>query len=394
LQREVIAKASNVQEHLTAPNQSEERWPYTKIFQRQIKEELGENTVTRFILNPQNFKDLQNSPNQFFTEDFFNQSLNPSLWVLAPDLGENWLEIKLYPRILNSNKFFGLIVWMGAIVLLALLMSYIFVRKINAPFLKLTKAIKQLGKGQHTKLDLQNMPNEILYVYKSFNKMIENLIKTDQERAVMLAGISHDLRSPLTRLRISLELLKDDVIDDWHQKTINFMIEDIEASDQIIGQFIEYASSVTKPKKFTKSDLTPILQSICDSFNKKNNYVSLNIPKALPLLDLNSVSINRMFYNLLHNSFKYGANKVQINAFIKNNNLIIEVIDDGFGINPEIIDKVLVPFVRSDTARTSLGAGLGLSIVEKICEQHQGKIKLQNLEPKGLKVTVWLPIKT
>jgi len=375
--RQTIANAANLQEHSESPLQNVEHWPYTQIFSRQLQEELGANTQIKFSVNPDN----KFAP--------FERSLNPSLWVYAPHLGANWLEIKLYPRILNSNKLIGLIVWSFSILLVSVLAAYLFMRQINAPFAKLLAATKQVGRGRLEKIDLKNAPSEILILYQAFNKMIEDVATANTERAIMLAGISHDLRTPLTRLRLALEMLQS--AD--NKELVQGMIMDVNDGEQIISQFIEFVQHSRANKNFNACDMSAILTEITATFERLGNQVDLHINEDLPPFLGQEISLKRMFYNLINNAFNHGAKMAQITAFVQDQNLIITIIDDGHGINPLQLEQVFMPFMCGDLSRHKLGSGLGLAIVQRICEQHFGAITLENILPNGLKVMVSLPLK-
>jgi len=367
-QRELLANEVKLKTHPKneAPQVSEEHWPYTQIFQKQMKKELGKNSKTLFQLEPA-----------------------PVLWVFDPDLNEDyWVSIEFYPRTLTGDKLLGLIFWMGAVVLAALVLSYIFVKQINKPFAKLIVAVRNLGKGhdKQTKLNITaNTPYEIIEVYQTFNKMLDDLEQADKEREIMLAGVSHDLRTPLTRIRLGLSLLENQD----NKQLINGMVDDIESANNIIGHFISFVREHQSDP--VSCDMHQLITSTVNSFNQTTFKVKLNITETLPNIVGHPLFIQRMLSNLIENALTYGGDNVEVVAIQEQNNLIISVLDNGKGIAPDLIEQVFTPFVRGDKSRSKSGSGLGLAIAKRICNKHNGQIELINRNCGGLEVRVSLP---
>jgi len=365
-QREILAEKIKLKTHSTneAIKISEEHWPYTQIFQNQIKKELGENSKTMFQLKP-----------------------TPALWVFVPDLGPDWVSIEFYPHTLSGNKLLGLIFWMGGVILIALGLSYIFVKQISAPFDLLVKAVRNLGKGYSKKLEItNNLPCEVLEVYQAFNTMLEDVKNADKEREVMLAGVSHDLRTPLTRIRLRLSLLEDET----NSNEIKEMVNDIEIANSIISQFINFIHQAQSPADLC--DIYQLITTTANAFNQTGQKVTLDLAKNLPKIAVHPIFIDRMLSNLIQNALAYGDDSAEVVAYQEQNNLIIKVLDNGDGIDPNLVEQLFTPFMRGDKARNKSGSGLGLAIAKKICTKYNGTIELINRDCGGLEARVTLPI--
>lgn len=164
------------------------------------------------------------------TEVRLRMHVSPALWVRAPSLGEDWLKVPLYPHPLRGQKIWNVLGWFLAIGLLSTASAWIFVRQLNQPLKRLVFAARQLGQGRSVRLPVSDTPSEMTEVYGAFNQMAEDVEQAGRERELMLAGVSHDLRTPLTRLRLSLELMGN------HTDLTDDMVRDIEDMDAMSVQ--------------------------------------------------------------------------------------------------------------------------------------------------------------
>jgi two-component system, OmpR family, osmolarity sensor histidine kinase EnvZ len=158
----------------------------------------------------------------------------PALWVRAPSLGDGWMKVPLYPHPLRGQKIWNVLGWFLAIGLLSTASAWIFVSQLNQPLKRLVYAARQLGQGRSVRLPISDTPSEMTEVYSAFNQMAEDVEQAGRERELMLAGVSHDLRTPLTRLRLSLELMGN------HTDLTDDMVRDIEDMDAILDQFLAF----------------------------------------------------------------------------------------------------------------------------------------------------------
>ena len=344
---------------------SEQHWPYSEIFLRQMKSELGENTEVRVRVQ---------SP--------------PSLWVLAPDFGPDWIQVPLYPHPLRGQKIWDVLGWFLAIGLLSTAAAWIFVRQLNAPLKRLVLATRYLGQGRSVRLPVSDTPSEMTEVYRSFNQMADELEQAARERELMLAGVSHDLRTPLTRLRLSLELMSSDA------ELTEDMIRDVEDMDAILDQFIAFIRD-GRDEPLERLDLAALIREVVAPYNQHGERVRLCL-QVLPEVSLRRVSIKRLLTNLIENALRYGGDAVEVAASLGGEEtapyLVLSVLDRGQGIDPAELASIFNPFIRGDRARGGRGTGLGLAIVRRIAALHGGSVDLRNREGGGLEARVCLPL--
>jgi two-component system osmolarity sensor histidine kinase EnvZ len=364
--REIIAKAADLKRvpRSTVPS-SEEHWPYSEIFQRQMQTELGPETEVRVRAK---------SP--------------PALWVHAPTLGEDWIRVPLYPHPLRSQQIWSVLGWFLGIGLLSTAAAWIFVRQLNAPLKRLVFAARQIGEGRSVRLPVSDTPNEMTEVYRAFNQMAEDVEQAARERELMLAGVSHDLRTPLTRLRLALELLNDDA------ELTDDMVRDIEDMDDILDQFLAFIRD-GRDEPQEEIDLPDLVREVVAPYNQKQEVVRLCL-EPVPQVLLRRVSIKRLLVNLIENGLRYGGDAVEVAAYVTGDShspyIVLSVLDRGVGIDPTELASITNPFTRGDRARGGKGAGLGLAIVTRIAALHGGSIELRNRSGGGLEARVCLPL--
>lgn len=280
--------------------------------------------------------------------------------------------------------------WAMAAALLSLLGAAAISRLINQPLKKLSFATSLLRAGDYTasRLDESALTSEIRQVNVGFNRMAEQLAKVEQDRAVMLAGISHDLRTPLARLRLELEM---SVPDDQARE---HMANDIDQLDAVIDKFLEYA----KPGNTTLQpvNVLEVLKScLAQEQHKPGLNVALRIdPQHIVLAD--RVDLLRVVNNLVENARKYGASAngetyLEINAMAVQDVIYIRFRDYGKGVPSAMLSMLTQPFFRGDTARThASGAGLGLAITDKIVKRMGGHLQMTNADEGGFVVRIRL----
>ncbi len=364
--RPLVAKAAGLRwtPDAAAPP-GEQHWPYTGIFQRQMRMELGPDTEVRLRVH------------------------QPSaLWVRAPSLGDGWVEVPLYPHPLRGQKIWSVLGWFLAIGLLSTAAAWIFVRQLSQPLKQLVFAARQLGQGRSVRLPVSDTPSEMAEVYRAFNQMAEGVEQAARERELMLAGVSHDLRTPLTRLRLSLELLNSDA------ELIEDMVRDIEDMDAILDQFLAFIRD-GRDERLEEVELAELVKEVVAPFNQTQARVRLCI-EPLPPFPLRRVSIKRLLNNLIENAMHHGGHAVEVAAYVSGDQsapyVVLSVLDRGHGINPAELDDIFNPFIRGDRARGGKGTGLGLAIVKRIAAQHGGSVELRNRSGGGLEARVCLPL--
>ncbi|MGH8379839.1 ATP-binding protein [Pseudomonas sp.] len=345
--------------------EGEQHWPYSEIYQRQMQAELGADTEVRLRIH---------AP--------------PALWVRAPSLGDGWLKVPLYPHPLRGQKIWSVLGWFLAIGLLSTASAWIFVRQLSQPLKRLVFAARQLGQGRSVRLPVSDTPSEMTEVYRAFNQMAEDVEQAGRERELMLAGVSHDLRTPLTRLRLSLSLLSsdNDLTDD--------MVRDIEDMDAILDQFLAFIRD-GRDEPVEEVDLSDLVREVVAPFNQPEERVRLCL-EPIPPFPLRRVSLKRLLNNLIGNALYHAGKGVEVAAYVSGDSsapyVVLSVLDRGAGIDPNELEGIFNPFIRGDRARSGKGTGLGLAIVKRIAAQHGGNVELRNRSGGGLEARVRLPL--
>lgn len=283
------------------------------------------------------------------------------------------------------------IIWLITAAALSLAGAAVIARLINRPLKQLSFAASRVREGDFnaSTLDETVATSEIRAVNIGFNRMSQKLAKIEQDRAIMLAGISHDLRTPLARLRLETELSVADT-----EARAN-MATDIAQLDAIIGKFLEYA----RPDKVDLSSvrLREVIDACLFSFrNRTDVRVNLDLSEDLVVL-ADAVELGRVISNLLENAGRYGKSVdtgvalVDIAAKARDKWVLLRVRDHGIGVSEGQLDNLTKPFYRGEAARTAAnGAGLGLAIVEKIVVRMGGTFALSNSSSGGLAANIKL----
>jgi two-component system osmolarity sensor histidine kinase EnvZ len=310
----------------------------------------------------------------------------PGLWVsFSIDDEDFWVVI---PKIRTERPAPWQWVEWGALMLtLSLAGAYFIAARINRPLHLLAKAADQVARG----LKAERLPEygveELQRVSHTFNEMTDALARLDSERTLLLAGVSHDLRTPLARLRLSVEMLSaSDAMKAG-------MIQDIEDMDSIIRQFLDFVRGLEGETE-QKEDLNALIQSTADRYARSGKTLHLNLGN-IPEILLRPLAMQRLLGNLIDNAFAYGGKKVEIMTRNQNGLITLSVLDDGPGIPEKEMDRLLRPFERLDSARgQDGGSGLGLAISDRIARLHGGNLSLHNRENRGLEVRITLSRKT
>lgn len=315
----------------------------------------------------------------------------PGVWVsLSIDGDAYWL--KLERDLLERHLGTGWISWALAALLLSVLGALLITRLLNQPLARLTLAVRALGAGQHPEPLPERGPAEIKAVNRSFNHMVADLDKLAADREVLLAGISHDLRTPLTRLRLEVEMAP------VSYETRAAMADDIEQMDSIVRQFLDYARQRPAPK--ADIDLAALLaDTIARSRIEAADSTRLQVALESGLkVQANPTDLARALENLIVNADRYGRGsdgrlELEVTLAREGKDALIRVVDHGPGIASSERARVLRPFERGQAARSGQsGAGLGLPIVERIARRAGGSLQLVPVAPSGLAVELRLPL--
>jgi two-component system osmolarity sensor histidine kinase EnvZ len=303
------------------------------------------------------------------------------------DDGEYWV---FMPRSrLERNDPLRYIGWGVVVLLLALLGAYLIVARINRPLRELTTAADQIGHGKTPPPVLETGPAEIRTLAHAFNRMASDLKRLDEERALLLAGVSHDLRTPLSRIRLGVEML-----DDKGDAALKSgMVQDIEDIDASINQFLDFARGIEGEAVVHDGDLNAIAREVCDRYARSGKAVIAQFATVLPPLAMRPVAIQRLIANLIDNALRHGGGQVEISTAQENDKAVLEARDRGPGIPAAEAERMLQPFTRLDSARSGAGTGLGLAIVDRIARLHGGSVQLLPRDGGGLRARVELPLK-
>lgn len=360
-----------------------------------LKDHMG----TEYVTDPKQFPRVREKViAEFFTDQleqrlakelnidnvvvYFQFKPTPHIWIQTPAMQGNWVKEPLKTYADYSLEL--ILIWLLGIPLISAIIILILVRQLNRPLLRLQNAANSYSKtGKAPYLETNHGPQEIREVNRAFNRMIYTLEQIERDRQIMLAGISHDLRTPLTRIRLSAEMMSD---DDFLKEGLIYDVDDMDA---ILNQFISYMRDGSD-EELQETNLNTLLQELVIQFKPLDIRFT---PQNLPLIQARSLSLKRLVGNLINNSKRYGAEPIEISAWSTDKEVFICVADHGTGIAEDQIDDLMQPFVRGNEARTIQGSGLGLAIVKRIVDIHSGQLSVKNRAEGGLEVTITLPLK-
>jgi len=270
--------------------------------------------------------------------------------------------------------------WGAGLLALALVGAALIATTLARSLAALTRAAVRLGRGEAHQPLAESGPRELRSVAAAFNRMASDLDSMERERAMVLAGISHDLRTPLSRMRLALEMsgATTDEMRDYGAA----MVTDIEEIDAIIGQFLDFARGADEEK--TRQDLRELLEEIAHHYSRLGKKVSVTIGEATPF-PFARMAVRRALGNLIDNALRYAGEPVEVELKSEPGKALIEVRDRGPGIPGEETERLKRPFTRLHAARSGpAGAGLGLAIVERVARGHGGRLDLLPREGGGL----------
>ena len=304
-------------------------------------------------------------------------------WVsFAIDDDDYWV---MLPRERFAPSF-GL-EWLGgglALLGLALAAAWLIASALSRPLGAIAAAAREVGRGQPPAPLAETGPREMRTVSVAFNRMAGDLAAMERERAMVLAGISHDLRTPLSRLRLAIEMSGAD------RETVDAISTDVEEMDKVIGQFLAFARD--EDEALVAGDLNALIAEIAEGYRKREHQVSF-MPGRLAALLFAPLAVRRAISNLVDNALRYAGGAVEIGTRREGALTLVEVMDRGPGVPPGELERLKRPFTRLEKARGgSGGAGLGLAIVDRIARAHGGKFELAPREGGGLVARLGLAV--
>jgi len=313
---------------------------------------------------------------------------HPDIQYLSFQLPNNqWLNIRVQTfRRINPMLVFIVI----SSVIVTFLLLFIFawsVKRLSAPFSQFAVAAKKFGLDLNAAPLAETGPPELREVIQAFNEMQGRIRRLMSDRTQMLAAISHDLRTPITRLKLRAELLQDPT-------RVKNIIEDLNEMETMISAILVFTKEDYQDEPMEHFDINALIESICDEMSDTGFPVELNaLNKRVPFFG-RMHTLKRTFSNLLDNAIKYGKT-AHVQLALKDDKVIVTIDDEGPGIPSSEMMKVFDPFYRLEQSRSKKtgGTGLGLAIARDVIRAHGGDIVLSNLPQGGLRATVTLSIK-
>ena len=280
----------------------------------------------------------------------------------------------------SSARIFAL--WITVPAMIMVFISLIFLKNQTRPITNLAKAAEKFGKGEEIEEFKPSGASEIRQAGFEFDKMRKRIVRHLNQRSEMLSGISHDLRTPLTRMKLQIAFIKE-------KDLANKLAEDINEMESMLNEYLQFTSS-SYQEKDEMFNLSELIDEVIQKYDNKN------ITKKLsPRIYLNGRKnlIQRCINNLIDNAIKYG-DKINIELNKNNANLFIKIEDNGPGISENEYENVFKPFYKIDKSRadSKSSVGLGLSIASDIIRSHGGNIKLEKSSLNGLGVKIFLPV--
>ena len=337
-----------------------ERWfsPIDRTLRRELKSRFSTN---QFWFNTTNYKELIDLRIEYQSGYF--KFLIPRDRVTS-----------------SSARIFAL--WITVPAIIMVLISLVFLKNQTRPITNLARAAEKFGRGEEITEFKPSGASEIRQAGYEFDKMRKRIIRHLTQRSEMLSGISHDLRTPLTRMKLQIAFIKD--------KDLAFKLsEDINEMEKMLNEYLQFTSSsfLEKDEKFNLSEL---IEEIVIKYNNDN--ISINTVPDIYLKGRKNL-IKRSINNLIDNAIKY-ANKINVELIKNNKNLFIKIDDNGPGIPEKEYENVFKPFYKIDKGRadTKSSVGLGLSIASDIIRSHGGNIRLEKSSMSGLGVKIFLPV--
>jgi len=280
----------------------------------------------------------------------------------------------------SSARLFAL--WITVPAIIMVIISLIFLKNQTRPITNLARAAERFGKGEKIEEFKPSGALEIRQAGHEFDKMRKRILRHLNQRTEMLSGISHDLRTPLTRMKLQIAFIENNELS-------KKLSEDIDEMEKMLNEYLQFTSSsyIEKDEMFNLSEL---IDGVVNKYNNKN--ISKDIMSRVYINGRKNL-INRCLNNIIDNALKYG-NQIEVKLNKKNTNVFITVDDDGPGISILELDNVFKPFYKIDKGRadSKSSVGLGLSIASDIIRSHGGNIMLEKSKMKGLSVKIFLPV--
>ncbi len=341
--------------------------PFLQLFRERLREVFG-------------------SKAEVYVREADAASDKPVIWVHLPmgDGSDYWVVFSR--RRFDEAPVGAYVTWGAAGLAISLLASFFIIWRLNRPLRRLSQAAEEIGQGGEPGPVPESGPAEVRSVARAFNQMAEGLQRIQRERATFLAGVSHDLRTPLGHLRLEVE-----VQDKLDTATRSSMIADLDDMKAILEQFIDFARSEAGEPLFPVN-LSELANDSAERWTRAGAQVQCELGEV-PALMLRPLAMQRLVGNLLANAARHGGGAIEVHTAVSGGRAILSVLDRGPGIPPDFADYLKRPFTRVNEARSGTsGAGLGLAIADRIAKLHGGLLDLLPRDGGGLEARVTLPM--
>jgi two-component system osmolarity sensor histidine kinase EnvZ len=363
-----LSEQEGIQVYADTPNEPAEALPerpFTRLFTLELQRRLGEGTQ---VLG--------------------SRDGTGGVWVsFKIDDLEYW--VRLPRERIERTEQLQWIGWGVLILFLSLAGAFLIVARINRPLRELTRAAAAIGRGQTLPPVAETGPAEIRTLSRAFNQMTTDLQRADADRALLLAGVSHDLRTPLARIRLGVEMLSGEADASLREG----MVQDVEDIDAVINQFLDFARVTGEQSTVSELDVNELVDAVLERYRRQGKRVTAELGEVPPL-KAQALAIQRLLTNLIDNALRHGGDEVEVTTSLADGRVRLAVLDRGPGIPPADAERMLQPFTRLNEARSTAGSGLGLAIVDRIAKMHGGGVTLLARSGGGLEARVEFPVTT
>ena len=370
-----------------------------KEFEEATKIDISFDNLDSFNLkkSSKNFPYFQESLRSKISEPFIIQrkktaDTNSDIVDISIKMAAQTLRLRTSVKRLESPTTTIFIAWMLGATMLFLFIAIIFLRNRIRPISRLAEEADNFGRGVETPNFRPSGATEVRKASRAFITMRERIKRQLRTRTDMLSGISHDLRTPLTRMKLQLAMLPADITNrDDMREAIMELDDDVHQMQQMIAEYLDFARDEGR-EETVRISLSEFLEDVVADYKRMNQSVEIII-NATPEIDIRLSSCRRMLHNIIDNALRYGTNcKVLLQQAGNYAEILID--DNGVGIPEEKREEVFKPFSRLEPSRNSKtgGVGLGLSIAKDVALAHGGKIELSTAPKGGLRVIIRLPL--
>lgn len=304
---------------------------------------------------------------------------------LSINLGPHqWLNLDA--QIVLKSWFLQILLFVLEFFLAVGVLFYLWsINRFIGPLRQFTLAAKRLGEDLHASALPETGPSDVRKAARAMNHMQEKLRSFVRDRTQMLAAISHDLRTPITRLKLRSQFIQDETIRDKN-------IHDCDEMEAMIADTLNFAKLDSQRGEPVRLEFASLLTSVCDDLNDVHGHVHLQPIQRKLIMHGRPLSLKRALNNVIENALKYG-HEARVSVHLQQQNIVITVDDKGPGIDEACINKVFSPFFRTEASRSrnTGGAGLGLAVARDVMRMHGGDVALKNKRSGGLRVIMTLP---